>query len=417
MTSPAPRRSPSPSTPLSATPGRRAFAILGSAAAVAFLAFVVAVLAYFVGAGQSPEVFAQVGGHFAMASLMVWGLLAVLNAVGATRTWFLAALGGFVSALLASFIATTLSVTATGRLLDGQVLLVVIGSLVSLNLVFVLTVVLGEVLVAPRVLNGILGYRPAAGPRGIALVRIPASNLSDGELSFHERVPVDSARADEQWDNYCSALVAEGWETLEVDAEPELADSVFVEDMVVMFGDLAVLARPGAESRRAELASVERAVDSIPGVVVHRIEEPGTLDGGDVLKIGSTVYVGASARTNAEGIRQLRALLAPQGYVVVAVPLTKALHLKSAVTALPDGTVIGDLELLDQPTLFSRFLPVPEPEGVAVVHLSDETLLMSASAPQTARMLSGLGYRVVTVDISEFEKLEGCVTCLSVRVR
>jgi len=150
---------------------------------------------------------------------------------------------------------------------------------------------------------------------------------------------------------------------------------------------------------------------------VARIELPGTLDGGDVLKVDSIVYVGASARTNAEGIRQLRGLLTPHGYSVVAVPVTRALHLKSTMTALPDGTIIGDPALVDVPSLFPRFLPVPEPEGVAVVELSPESLLMSSSAPKTAEMLAGLGYRVVTVDIGEFEKLEGCVTCLSVRVR
>ncbi|KQM84495.1 N(G),N(G)-dimethylarginine dimethylaminohydrolase [Agromyces sp. Leaf222] len=270
---------------------------------------------------------------------------------------------------------------------------------------------------APRVLRGILDYAPQRAPRRLALVRIPATNLDEGLLTHLERRPVDHALADDQWDNYCAALVAEGWETVEVDAAPDLADSVFVEDAVVMFGDLAVITRPGAESRRPETEAVERAVRAIPGVTVASILAPGTLDGGDVLKVGSTVYVGASARTDAEGIRQLRALLAPHGYEVVAVPLTKALHLKSAVTALPDGTVIGDPERVDVPSLFPRFLPVHEPEGVAVVALSDESLLMSSAAPQTAAMLSNLGYRVVTVDISEFEKLEGCVTCLSVRVR
>jgi len=213
------------------------------------------------------------------------------------------------------------------------------------------------------------------------------------------------------------ALVAEGWETVEVDASPDLADSAFVEDAVVFFGDLAVITSPGAESRRPEVDAVERTVRAIPGITVDRIELPGTLDGGDVLKVDSTVYVGASSRTNAEGIRQLRGLLSPHGYSVVAVPVTKALHLKSTMTALPDGTIIGDPALVDVPSLFPAFLPVPEPEGVAVVELSGESLLMSSSAPKTAAMLSTLGYRVVTVDIGEFEKLEGCVTCLSVRVR
>lgn len=418
MTFPSPSRpSASPQfTPL-ATPGRRAFAVLGSSAVVAFVSFAVSVLAYFIGEGHSPSVFAQIGSHFAVASLIVWALLAVVNAVGATRTRVLAAVSGLTSSVLAAFIATTMSVAANGSAFSIQAVLFVVGSLVSLNLVFIITVVMTEMLLAPRVMRDILAFRPVRAPRRLAIVRIPASNLAEGEVSFHERASIDQSRADAQWDNYCAALVAEGWETLEVAATPDLADSVFVEDMVVVFGDLAVLASPGAESRRAERDTVEATIAAIPGLTLAAIEAPGTLDGGDVLKIGSTVYVGASQRTNAEGIRQLRVLLTPIGYDVVAVPLTKALHLKSVVTALPDGTVIGDPERLDTASLFPRFLPVHEAEGVAVVHLSDETLLMSAAAPGTASMLAGLGYRVVTVDISEFEKLEGCVTCLSVRVR
>ncbi len=418
MTSPA-------ATPSSATarytpapsPGRRALAVLASAAAVAVTAMLVAVFAFFIGNGQSPHVFGQLFGHFALAALIVWVLLAAANSLGATRAWFLTLITGLASGCLAALIATTVSASASDNPFAGPVFLFVLGSLVSLNLVFILAVVAGEVFLAPRVLHGILGYAPRRPPRRIALVRIPASNLDEAELTHVERLPVDKARADEQWDNYCAALVAEGWETVEVDAAPDLADSVFVEDTVVLFGDLAVITSPGAESRRPEIEAVERTVRAIPGFTVERIELPGTLDGGDVLKVDSTVYVGASSRTNAEGIRQLRALLTPHGYAVVGVPVTKALHLKSTLTALPDGTIIGDPSLIDEPDLFPRFLPVPEPEGVAVVELSGESLLMSSSAPRTAAMLSSLGYRVVTVDISEFEKLEGCVTCLSVRVR
>jgi dimethylargininase len=152
------------------------------------------------------------------------------------------------------------------------------------------------------------------------------------------------------------------------------------------------------------------------GLEIKRIEEPGTLDGGDVLTVGATVYVGRGGRTNADGIRQLRALLAPLGYTVIAVPVTKALHLKTAVTALPDGTVIGYPPLLDDTSLFPHFLAVPEAEGAAVVVLDENTVLMSSSAPASAELIADLGYRVVTTDLSEFEKLEGCVTCLSIRI-
>ncbi|WP_281286426.1 dimethylargininase [Agromyces intestinalis] len=416
MPSPSPANQPARYTP-PVTPGRRAVAVLAASASVAALAFATSLLALFVANGQSPEVFPRAAGHFLLVAVFAWALLSVANAVGAARNWFLAVLSGFASAVLAALIATSLAVVGSARSDSPELFLIVLGSLVGLNLVFILTVMVAEPLLAPHVLRGILHHRPRRRPRRIALVRIPASNLAEGELTHLERQVIDQAKADEQWDNYCAALVAEGWETIEVDAAPELADSVFVEDAVVMFGDLAVLASPGAESRRPEVDAVERTVRAVPGISVTRIQEPGTLDGGDVLKVGSTVYVGASSRTNAEGIRQLRELLTPNGFTVVAVPVTKALHLKSTVTALPDGTVIGHPDLVDEPGLYPRFLAVPEREGVAVVELGDQTLLMSAAAPKTAAMLAGFGYRVVTVDISEFEKLEGCVTCLSVRVR
>jgi dimethylargininase len=191
---------------------------------------------------------------------------------------------------------------------------------------------------------------------------------------------------------------------------------VFVEDAAVVLGNTAVITNPGAQQRRAELPTVEDALRA-EGLRLQRIVEPGTLDGGDVLQVGDVVYVGRGGRTNAEGVRQLRAIAGPLGYTVVAVPMTRALHLKSAATALPDGTVIGHPSVVDAPSVFERYLEVPEPEGAHVVILDDETVLMSASAPRSAALIGELGYRVVTVDISEFEKVEGCVTCLSILVR
>ncbi|MDQ2698412.1 MAG: arginine deiminase family protein [Actinomycetota bacterium] len=248
------------------------------------------------------------------------------------------------------------------------------------------------------------------------MVRRPSSRLADGELTHLDRVPVDIELARSQWDDYVAALAANGFPAVEVDAADEHPDSVFVEDAVVVFGDLAVLTSPGAASRRGETDAVRPVVQRL-GLEIAAIELPGTLDGGDVLKVGTRVYVGLGSRTNAEGIEQLRALIGPRGYDVVAVPVTRALHLKSAVTALPDGTVVGHPDLVDHPEAFDRYLPVPEPEGVAVVVLDERSVLMSSAAPESTRIFEGLGYRVVTVGISEFEKLEGCVTCLSVRVR
>lgn len=248
------------------------------------------------------------------------------------------------------------------------------------------------------------------------LVRRPSRLLADGELTHLDRVSVDPDLAQHQWEAYVEVFRARDWNVIEVDPADAQPDGVFVEDAVVMFDGLAVLCRAGAVSRRGESPSVEAAVaaSAIPSA---RIEDPGTLDGGDVLKVGRTVYVGASSRTNAQGVAQLRDLLEPRGWSIVEVPVTKVLHLKSAVTALPDGTVVGFEPLVDDPSVFPEFLAIPEEHGTAVVVLDDATVLMSADAPATAELYRSRGLEVITTPVTEFEKLEGCVTCLSVRVR
>jgi dimethylargininase len=263
-----------------------------------------------------------------------------------------------------------------------------------------------------------------------ALVRRPGPRLAEGLVSHIERQDVDVALALRQWQSYVDALTGAGWRVVEVPPADDCPDAVFVEDPVVVYGRTAVLARSGAPARRAETAGVEQM---LAGYEVRRIEAPGTLDGGDVLKIADTIYVGRSDRTNDEGIRQLAIHLEGAGadrypaadhphelmpgVTVVPVPVTKVLHLKSAVTALPDGTVIGYPPLVDDPSVFPAFLPVPEESGAHVVLLGGDRVLMAASAPKTAALLAARGLAPITVDISEFEKLEGCVTCLSVRLR
>ena len=165
-------------------------------------------------------------------------------------------------------------------------------------------------------------------------------------------------------------------------------------------------------ARRAEVAGVATILQSL-GLRSAAIHEPATLDGGDVLQAGHTVYVGRGGRTNGAGIRQLRALLAPLGRTVIAVPLSNVLHLKSAVTALPDGTFLL-LPQLVPAGLFPAVRPVQEEGGCHVVPLGADRVLIAASAPRTAELLDDLGFTPVVVDIGEFEKVEGCVTCLSV---
>jgi dimethylargininase len=251
-----------------------------------------------------------------------------------------------------------------------------------------------------------------------ALVRRPGPKLADGLLTHLERQPVDVDLALRQWEGYVAALAGEGWETVEVAPADDCPDAVFVEDTVVMFADLAVICHPGATQRRPETVGTEHALGELGYAVAHLDGRDGaTLDGGDVLKHDGTVWVGTGGRTNEAGVAALAALLEPRGARVLGVPVTKVLHLKSAVTALPDGTVVGYPPLVDDAGAWGAFLPVPEEGGSHVVVLDEETVLMATSAPRTAAMLRSRGLRVVAVDISEFEKLEGCVTCLSVRLR
>jgi dimethylargininase len=250
----------------------------------------------------------------------------------------------------------------------------------------------------------------------LAIVRPPSPQLADGLVTHIDRLPVDVGAARRQWQAYVDVLAGNGWQVIEAPSADSCPDGVFVEDTAVVFGDLAVCTRPGAPSRRAEVDTIEPLL-AAAGLHVHRIIAPGTLDGGDVLKVGRTAYVGRGARTNDDGIHQLRRLLAPAGWEVVAVPLSKVLHLKSAVAALPDGTIVGWPPALNDVSVFPSFLAVPEEAGAHVVDLGSRRLLIDANAVASQQVLRGRGYVPVPVDIGEFVKLEGCVTCLSVRIR
>lgn len=402
--------------------GRRLIASLVVAFVVAFVVHAAMIAAFYVGslAGSSAPsgaLIVAVSNYFSLTSVLAFVLLFVAGVVGAFDRWWTALIAGLLVGFLSPAVGTLVTATSGGSPFSGELILAVLGTLLGINLLYgvsiaVLTPTFGRWLF--RIIEGVRSRFETE--RKVALVRIPAKNLQDGLVTHIDRTAVDAELADTQWDGYVSALSQAGWRTVEVASADNLADSVFVEDTAVVFGDTAVITRPGADSRKPEVTGTEAALRA-QGLHLERIEEPGTLEGGDVLKVGSTVYVGRGGRTNGEGIRQLRAIVAPLGYTVVGVPVTKALHLKTAVTALPDGTVIGYEPLVDEPRIFERFLPVPEAHGTAVVVLDDETLLISSAAPRTAELLADLGYKTIAVDISEFEKLEGCVTCLSIRIR
>lgn len=248
-----------------------------------------------------------------------------------------------------------------------------------------------------------------------AIVRRPSPRLADGLVTHIERSPVDAGLAREQWEAYVAALTDAGWQTVEAPPADDHPDAVFVEDVLVTHEGLAVVTRPGAPERRSETEGMADLAASLGLSVVH-IEAPGTLDGGDVMRCGEVVYVGLGGRTNGAGVQQLAAYLADVGLTVRAVTVERALHLKSACTALPDDTVIGWDPVVDWPEGFPSYLGMPEEGGAHVVVIGEQRLLMAASAPRSAQLLRSRGYQVDTVDISQFERLEGCVTCLSVLV-
>ncbi|MEY4532342.1 MAG: hypothetical protein RI926_111 [Actinomycetota bacterium] len=373
-------------------------------------------LAFFIGNNFEEAILWQAGSFFIGASTIFFFLVLIGGVLGFLAKRRYAWIVGLVSAAVSAILGMFVQAAAQGAGLTPDVLVGVFQSLLSVNLIFVVAGTIATVTAGTAIWRSVIARGAQTAPTKIALVRAPASTLADGLVTHIKRKKVDLELADQQWDGYVAALNAAGWMTVEVEPRDDLADSVFIEDTVVMLGKLAVITNPGADSRKPEIEATEATLRDL-GVEIDRIVSPGALDGGDVLKVGKTVYVGRGGRTNGEGIRQLRAIAAKQGYTVIAVPVTKALHLKTAVTALPDGTVIGYPPLVDDQGIFDRFLPVPEAHGTAVVVLAPDTVLMSSSAPKSAELFRELGYRVITVDISEFEKLEGCVTCLSVRLR
>lgn len=385
-----------------------------TAFAVAVLTHLATVVLYGAVNGATPEVLVQLNGIFGFSSMLLFVFLAVAGIGAIYRQLWLTAVVALIAALASSWLGTLLALIAAGNIVSPEMIDYLWRSTLGFNLLFQAVAVVVALTVGRRL--WLLRDAAAGASRRLALVRMPSSRLADGIVTHQQRVPVDVELADEQWEGYVETLRAEGFTLVDVPPADELPDSVFVEDVLVIIDDTAIVTRPGAAERQPEVEAAEQVAREL-GLRLERIVEPATLDGGDVLQIGDEIYVGQGGRSNAEGIRQLREIAGRHGRTVTAVPVSKALHLKSAVTALPDGTVIGHPSFVDDVSMFRSFLPVPEPEGAHVVVLDDATVLMSASAPASAELVRSLGYRVVTSEITEFEKLEGCVTCLSVLVR
>lgn len=251
----------------------------------------------------------------------------------------------------------------------------------------------------------------------IALTRAVSPTIADCEISHIDRTPIDVARAIRQHAQYERTLADLGCEVRHVSAAPDHPDAVFIEDTAVVLDELAIITRPSAESRRGETAAVVSALQALRPLA--HIEAPGTVDGGDVLVVGRRIFVGRTERTNDQGIAQLRDLTAPLGYLVVPVEVHGCLHLKTAVTALDDYTVLYNPAWVNA-ELFAPLqavaVPNDEPMAANVVRL-DNVLVYAESYPRTLALLRARGYRVVTVPADELAKAEGAVTCCSLLLR
>lgn len=251
----------------------------------------------------------------------------------------------------------------------------------------------------------------------LALTRMPSPRMADCQLTFVDRSPIDYQRVLAQHAEYRQALAECGAQVESLDADLDLPDCVFVEDTAVVLDEVAILCRLGTESRRGETAAVERALHLCRDV--ERVEPPATLEGGDVLQVGRTLLVGLSSRTNAAGVERLTAIAGRRGYSVRAIRVTGCLHFKTACAALPDGRLLVNPAWIDGVGLNDLkqiAVPESEPWGANVACLKGRVVAAAANR-QTNELIRSLGFDVRPVELDEFAKAEGGVTCLSILLR
>lgn len=254
-------------------------------------------------------------------------------------------------------------------------------------------------------------------PSWIALTRDVSPSIAECELTHLARTPIRVEVARAQHRGYERLLTSLGCEVRRVAPAPEQPDAVFIEDTAVVVDEVAVIARPGAKSRRREVPPVAAALKRLRPTA--RIQAPATLDGGDVLVIGRAVFVGHTSRTNEEGVNQLRTVLSPIGYSVHGIPVTGCLHLKSAVTALDDSTVLLNPQWVSADAFTGYRIVEVDPAEPAAANILrvGSALVYASSYPRTLDRLRMLGFTPSTTDVSELAKAEGAVTCCSLIAR
>lgn len=250
------------------------------------------------------------------------------------------------------------------------------------------------------------------------IVKRPCPSVCDGITSAPELGKPDYEKALRQHDTYIEALKKCGVNVTVLEADDAYPDSCFVEDVAVVTRKCAIVTNPGAETRNGETAAIVPVLEKFyDSENIHRIENPGTLEGGDVMMVGDTFYVGLSARTNEEGVRQFGAILEKYGFKCEAVSLEKVLHLKTGVNYLENNNMLVSGEFVDKPCFagYNR-TEIPENEAYAANCIwVNGTVIVPEGYPAVKAAVEGLGYPVLLVDTSEFRKIDGGLSCLSLR--
>jgi dimethylargininase len=254
-------------------------------------------------------------------------------------------------------------------------------------------------------------------PAAVAITRAVSPAIAGCELTHLQRVPIDVELARAQHREYERALEKAGCRVEHLDSDASMPDAVFVEDIAVVFDEVAILTRPGAASRRLEMPAIAAALAAYRPL--HPILPPGTIDGGDVLVAGRHVFVGRSTRTNASAVSQMRAILQPFAYTVTETAVRECLHLKSAVTTLDDTRLLVNPQWIDRAAFdgFTLIDVAPEEPSAANVLRLEDRLIVASAFPRTADRVAALGLSVERVDASELAKAEGALTCCSLIVR
>lgn len=246
------------------------------------------------------------------------------------------------------------------------------------------------------------------------VTHVPSPALQKCELTFIESESIDIEKAAKEHDNYCAMIEKCGAQVIKLEDNSSLPDSVFVEDPLIIFNEVAVLTSMGVESRRKELPALKEIFSQYRNV--EQIFLPAKIEGGDVLKIGRNIFVGRSQRTNDQGILALRTIIEPLGYKVTPVRVTGCLHLKTGCTALDDKTILINPDWVEAEPFanYNKIETLPhEPFGANVLPVR-ETICMNAAFPDTIKLVRSLGYKVAETDITEFVKAEAGLTCMSV---